>query len=146
MPDTGRRAAGADLRSQSQPVLAAAAGRPAGRLLVVVGLAHPNSAGSALRCTPASSSSGTTNRPLTSSAAPPVTPSATVGTPACSHRDASSDSAPERTATTARAADSLNRNVAGSPGSAIVQPVPPARHDSANATARPPSDRSWAAT
>ncbi len=34
---------------------------------------------------------------------------------------------------TARPADSLNRNVAASAGSVTVQPVPPARHDSASA-------------
>ena len=52
---------------------------------------------------------------------------------------------PGRTATTARAADSLNRNVNASPGRLTRQPCPPARQHSASATARPPSDRSCAA-
>ena len=47
--------------------------------------------------------------------------------------------------TTARAADSLNKTVNGSPGNVTEQPVPPARQASARATASPPSERSWPA-
>ena len=75
LPDAAGRAARPDLQREPRRVLAVAAGGPAHRLLVVVGLAQPNSAGSAPRCTLASSSSDTANKPLTSSAVPPVWPS-----------------------------------------------------------------------
>src|SRR5215472_8549565 len=146
LPDAGWRASRADLRCESQGVRGPAASQPAPGVLVVVGLDQPNSAGRTPRCTSRSSSSGTANKPLTSSAEPPVSPSASAGTPACAHMAASAGSAPRLTATTARAADSLKRNVAGSAGSVTMQPVPPARHDSASATARPPSETSWAQT
>ena len=67
------------------------------------------------------------------------------GTPCAARSSANWASAPGRTATIARPADSLNSQVNGSPGSRTWQPDRPRRQDSASAMARPPSDRSCAA-
>src|SRR4029077_5212145 len=71
----------------------------------------------------------------------PVLPMAAAGTPCASASWPKAVSLPGRTATTARAADSLNKAVNGSSGSRTVHPVPPRRQDSASAPARPPPDR-----
>ena len=70
---------------------------------------QPNSAGSGRACAAASSSSGISKHPSTARLAPPTRPS---GSPARRVRAASAAnaaSAPGCTATTARAADSLNK-------------------------------------
>ena len=78
------------------------------------------------------------------SALPPVHPIGLAGTPAAAARARSSSES--GTVTSTRAADSensaTNGSTRGSPS--IIAPAPPIRHDSTNACARPPSERSCA--
>src|ERR1700733_13593580 len=91
-----------------------------------------------------SSVSGTWKTPSTVRLSPEVAPRTVAGTPCSSARAANSCSRPGTTDTSARAADSLNRAVNGSPRSTTAQPRPPYRQASARAIASPPSERSCA--
>src|SRR6266536_3501569 len=113
------------------------AGRPQGPR-------QPKIAGRAWLCAAPTSSSGMLNRPAATRLEPPVMPITAAGTPCSAHSSVKPATEPGSTATTARAADSLNRLMNGSPGRVTVQPVRPARQHSASATASPPSDRSCA--
>src|SRR5262245_65871743 len=105
----------------------------AGALLAGTAGPQPNRAGSAPRWAAASSSRGTAKLPTTSRLVPPTVPSTVTGTECAAHRRANSVSDPGTTATTPRAADSLNRKGNPSTGGPTRQPRPPARPDSAQA-------------
>ena len=71
--------------------------------------------------------------PVMTRLSPPTVPMTWAGTPCSAARAASACSAPGRTASTARAADSLNSSVNGSPGRLTWRAGPPDRQLSASA-------------
>src|SRR5262249_60428839 len=106
---------------------------------------QPNTAGSPRARAAIRSPRGTLKQPATASRSPPTVPRSASGTACRAHSAASACSAPGATSATARAGDSLNSIVNGSPGRLTRQPAAPRTQHSASATARPPSDRSCAA-
>ena len=77
---------------------------------------------------------------------PPVVPITRAGTPASTAIPSSADRLSSLTLTMALACDSLKAATNGGspPGIWTLAPMPPCRHDSARATASPPSLRSCA--